>query len=465
MSKQYLDRDGLQIVASKVNKKISTVTEIPQNASDGQVIVYTGETSSSWIKGHVYKFDAAKTVNLTVQTSDTSTVGFILYTKVSDMPVTSNGWIFKSTDDEDKLTELIQGNYQFNVDSVGDNFNFRIYPEWDPMIIGASYNALHISYYDGVTPSQQELTFGITYGNDWWVDITEDGSKAAADAMNSIAKTKNDLFQYEYLPNARGAFLNKIIQELQQGYFYKCNPIGEETSITTTNQFKSYLDSYGETINVVVEPYASQTGSVLIDGYQYFVNNVTGGSQVMKTQTDVFLTRINVLDPTQPSSLVSVEEIQDLGLSMYSDFEWEQIAMPDEEAREVANGAIGLAQSVNEKVSDKVSYVGKELEYNIYTWSDTKGQGSGVSYDFTITKDGWYCIDIALTNAADVNNSFSFRDFDGVTTEAHALFKIEYANTGTFRTSQIMPLKAGNYRYVHAGVGTLSVYMNRREMI
>lgn len=135
------------------------------------------------------------------------------------------------------------------------------------------------------------------------------------------------------------------------------------------------------------------------------------------------------------------------------------------EARETAAGALGLAQSVSEKVSDKVSYVGKELEYNIYNWSDTKESGDGTNYDFTITKDGWYCVDITLTNAADVNNSFSIRDFDGVTTEAHGLFKIEYANTGTFRTSQIMPLKAGNYRYVHAGVGTINVYMNRREMI
>lgn len=381
MSKQYLDKDGLQVIASKVNKKISTVTEMPQNASDGQVVVYVGETSSSWIKGHVYKFDAAKTINLTAQTSDSETVGYILYTKVSDMPVTSNGWIFKSTDDEDKLTELIQGNYQFNVDSVGDNFNFRIYPEYDPMIIGASYNALHISYIDGITPSQQELTFGITYGNDWWIDITEDGSKAAADAMNSIAKTKNDLFQYEYLPNAKGSFLNKIIQELQDGYFYKCNPIGEEINVTTENQFKSYLSSYGETIDVVVEPYASETGSVLIDGYQYFVNNVTGGSRVMKTQTNVFLTRINVFDFSQPCEIVSVEEIQDLDLSMYSDFEWEQIAMPDEEARETAAGAIGLAQqaienssdvySVNEVKTNKIWFNGKPIYRKVLTLSST----------------------------------------------------------------------------------------------
>ena len=135
------------------------------------------------------------------------------------------------------------------------------------------------------------------------------------------------------------------------------------------------------------------------------------------------------------------------------------------EARETAAGAIGLAQSVSEKVSDKVSYVGKELEYNIYSWSDTKESGAGVGYDFTITEDGWYCVDVTLRNTAEANNIFSIRDFDSATSETHSLFKVEYSNIGGFRTSQLMPLKAGNYRYVHAGVGTINVYMNRREMI
>ena len=371
---RYLDEDGLQIVADKVNKKIGTVTEIPQNPSDGQVIVYVGETDNYWIKGHVYKFDAAKTVNLTVQTSDTETTGYILYTKVSNMPVTSEGWIFKSTDDEDKLIELIQGDYQFEVDSVGNDFDFQIFPEWDPIVIGASYNALHISYADGVTPSQQELTFGITYGNDWWVDITEDGTRAATDAMNSIASKKNDLFQYEYLPNAKGSFLNKIVQELQNGYFYKCNPVGEQTNITTDNQFRSYLSSYGENIIVVAEPYAGQSGSVLIDGYQYFINYVTG-SGVMKTATDIFLTRIDIFDFSQPCEIVSVEEIQDLGLSMYSDFEWEQIVMPDEEARETAAGAMALAESV----SDKATAIEQNMAlYNSYSFDEKWTGGTWV---------------------------------------------------------------------------------------
>lgn len=135
------------------------------------------------------------------------------------------------------------------------------------------------------------------------------------------------------------------------------------------------------------------------------------------------------------------------------------------EARETAAGAIGLAQSVSEKVSDKISYVGKELEYNIYSWSDTKGEGVSTYHDITITKDGWYSVDVTMTNASDVQNNFSFRDFDEVTSETHGLFRVDYANTGSFRTSQLIPLKAGTYRYNHGGVGTIDVYMNRREMI
>lgn len=130
----------------------------------------------------------------------------------------------------------------------------------------------------------------------------------------------------------------------------------------------------------------------------------------------------------------------------------------------ILSGTNNYWESVEIVESDfRGSFVGKELEYNLYSWSDTKEEGDGVSYDFTITEDGWYCVDVTLTNAAAVSNSFSLRDFDGVTTEAHSLFKVEYANTGAFRISQIMPLKAGNYRYIHAGVGTLSVYMNRRD--
>ena len=134
----------------------------------------------------------------------------------------------------------------------------------------------------------------------------------------------------------------------------------------------------------------------------------------------------------------------------------------DEEARETAAGAIGLAQSVGESVSKKITYVGAELEYNIHSWSDTKGEGTSTYYDFTITKDGWYSIDVTLTNASDVNNSFSLRDFDGAS-NTHGLFRVDYGNTGAFRISQLIALKAGTYRYNHGGVGTVDVYMNRRD--
>jgi hypothetical protein len=34
---------------------------------------------------------------------------------------------------------------------------------------------------------------------------------------------------------------------------------------------------------------------------------------------------------------------------------------------------------------------------------------------------------------------------------------------GTLRQTYLIPLKAGTYRYSHGGIGTLSVYMNRRD--
>lgn len=38
-----------------------------------------------------------------------------------------------------------------------------------------------------------------------------------------------------------------------------------------------------------------------------------------------------------------------------------------------------------------------------------------------------------------------------------------YDRSGTFRQTYLIPLKAGTYRYSHGGIGTLSVYMNRRD--
>lgn len=109
-----------------------------------------------------------------------------------------------------------------------------------------------------------------------------------------------------------------------------------------------------------------------------------------------------------------------------------------------------------------VGYVGEESNYNLYPWSDVKSGGSDVFQDIVIERDGWYMIDYTLTNDTDKNNAFTLRDFDSKG-EVHTVMRCHYDKSGTFRQTFLVPLKAGTYRYSHGGVGTLNVYMNRRD--
>ena len=109
-----------------------------------------------------------------------------------------------------------------------------------------------------------------------------------------------------------------------------------------------------------------------------------------------------------------------------------------------------------------VGYIGEESNYNLYPWSDVKSEGSDVNQDVVVERDGWYMIDYTLTNDTDKNNTFTLRDFDSKG-EVHTAMRCHYDKMGTFRQTFLIPLKAGIYRYSHGGVGTLNVYMNRRD--
>ena len=64
-TKQFLDYQGLQDVASKVNTRLKTVTTMPISASDGAVRLYIGETSASYTKGHIYQYQTNAWVDIT----------------------------------------------------------------------------------------------------------------------------------------------------------------------------------------------------------------------------------------------------------------------------------------------------------------------------------------------------------------------------------------------------------------
>lgn len=113
--------------------------------------------------------------------------------------------------------------------------------------------------------------------------------------------------------------------------------------------------------------------------------------------------------------------------------------------------------------SSMIGYLGQETNYNLYPWSHLKPEdGADINQDITIEKDGWYSIDYTLSSNADTANTFTFRDFDSQG-DVHTIMRAYYDKSGTFRQTFLVPLKAGTYRYSHGGVGTLSVYMNRRD--
>lgn len=55
MANQFLDKNGLDKVAEKVNTRLKTVTEMPATANDGAVRLYVGETAGGYSKGHTYQ--------------------------------------------------------------------------------------------------------------------------------------------------------------------------------------------------------------------------------------------------------------------------------------------------------------------------------------------------------------------------------------------------------------------------
>lgn len=122
-------------------------------------------------------------------------------------------------------------------------------------------------------------------------------------------------------------------------------------------------------------------------------------------------------------------------------------------------------QSIPTDFSDSlIGYLGKESNYNLYPWSHVKSEeGADINQDITIERDGWYSIDYTFSGGIDGTiHSFTFRDFDSQG-DVHTIMRAVYDEGGTFRQTFLIPLKAGTYRYSHGGIGTLDVYMNRRD--
>ena len=74
MADQFLDENGLAIIASKVNEKLKVVTALPVNPTSGLTVLYMGATTSTLTKGCIYTYEGANWVLMqTVDLSDYET--------------------------------------------------------------------------------------------------------------------------------------------------------------------------------------------------------------------------------------------------------------------------------------------------------------------------------------------------------------------------------------------------------
>ena len=55
---KYLNENGLQVVADKINTRLKTVTTMPLTANPGAVRLYVGEDTADYKKGHIYKYNS-----------------------------------------------------------------------------------------------------------------------------------------------------------------------------------------------------------------------------------------------------------------------------------------------------------------------------------------------------------------------------------------------------------------------
>ena len=65
MGKQFLDETGLQTVADKVNTRLKTVTTMPANPHNNQIVLYIGESGMVYTKGCIYKYNGNTWTNIT----------------------------------------------------------------------------------------------------------------------------------------------------------------------------------------------------------------------------------------------------------------------------------------------------------------------------------------------------------------------------------------------------------------
>ena len=210
MANQFLDKNGLDKVAEKVNTRLKTVTEMPVTANDGAVRLYVGETSGGYSKGHTYQakiedWDCYKT---TPEVDPSGTHYIYLNPDKTMMASTHDGGLAATSADLTTRGE------------IPDNYDVRedgIYFEVEPGSVVLAY----------VPDSENDLDeFN-------WVDITPAGGAVSAD---DVSYTNAQIPSSSNVEGALDAIIGKI---------YYVNP--SITSFTMTPSTTEY--EIGSTVN------------------------------------------------------------------------------------------------------------------------------------------------------------------------------------------------------------------------
>ena len=112
MSTNFLDNEGLKVVATNINSRLKMLTAMPESAKDGLVRLFTGETAGKYIKGHVYQAkttDGATTwLDITpVPETPLSVHGTIEFKNLPALKDVEPGWMYNISDDFKTTSDFV----------------------------------------------------------------------------------------------------------------------------------------------------------------------------------------------------------------------------------------------------------------------------------------------------------------------------------------------------------------------
>lgn len=186
--RKYLDNTGLAEVANHVNTRLKTVTTMPVTADEGAVRLYTGETSGTFIKGHIYQMKATAEQYLQFS-ADESTYFMTEDGTITDVAPASYSPQIENvsfTDESTGATLVYMAGNNALVQKLGNDVNVitvnfnkiktSVMPWWTAGAATGSYNPFTIRNVKLVSATA-------------WVDITPSGSIVSVAVTSKSALT------------------------------------------------------------------------------------------------------------------------------------------------------------------------------------------------------------------------------------------------------------------------------------